>query len=401
MDRIIYLDNHATTPVDPRVVEAMLPCFGENFGNPSSHSHRVGLAAEKSIEVARRQLAALLGASPRELIFTGGASEGNNLVLRGVVEAAGGKRDHLVISAVEHKCVLETARYLARRGCGLTVVPVGTDGRVDPDTVLKAITPRTALVSVIMANNEIGSINPVREIGAGCRERGVPFHTDAAQAVGKMAIDLKTLPVDFLTGSAHKFYGPKGIGFLYLRQAKPAIPIEPLIWGGGQEAGLRSGTHNVPGIVGLGRAAELAREEFGRDFFQVWELRNGLHGRLAAGLGDRLFLNGPALAPLPADRSAGAAALSAGLARLPGNLNFGLHGLDRDRFLRQLRGLALSYGSACASGDLALSHVLKAIGLSDEAVQASLRAGIGRFNTPEEIDTAAAIIVEAFRATSA
>lgn len=395
---MIYLDNHSTTALDPRVLEAMLPVFTESFGNPASHSHRYGLDAERAVEKARRQVAGLLGASVREIVFNAGATEGNNFVLRSVLEAAEGKKDHLVVSAVEHKCVLETAGYLARRGVRVTFLPVDTDGRVDPAEVARVITPKTALVSVILANNEIGSLNPVGDIGRICQERGVLFHTDAAQAVGKIPLDLSTLPVDFLTSSAHKFYGPKGVGFVYIRRTKPPIDLQPQILGGGQESGLRSGTSNVPGIVGMGKAAELAGLELEHDLFHVWTLRNRLWDKLAAGLGEALFLNGPALDPVPPGQSLGGWS-AADRKRLPGNLNFGIPELNRDRFFKLIRNLALSYGSACASGDLSVSHVLRALGVPDDRIQSSLRAGVGRFNTLDQIDEAAEAIATAHRRT--
>lgn len=396
---MIYLDNHSTTALDPRVLEAMLPFFTQTYGNPASHSHRFGLDAEKAVEAARRQVAALVGASPREILFVAGATEANNLVLRGVLEAAEGRKDHLIISATEHKCVLEASRYLARRGVKLTVLPVDGEGRVDPDDVARALTPRTALVSVILANNEVGTLNPVEEIARICRSQGVLFHTDAAQAVGKIPLDLNRLQADFLTSSAHKFYGPKGVGFLYLRRTKPPVDLVPQIWGGGQEAGLRSGTLNVPGIVGMGKAAELAGAELTRDLFHAWELRNQVWDHLGGQLGDLLYLNGAPLDPLPAVQTLDSWSRQE-RRRLPGNLNFGIYGLNRDRFFKYIRNLALSYGSACASGDLSLSHVLRAMGISDDLIQTSLRIGTGRFNTSEEVEEAVTAMVAAYRKTS-
>ncbi len=394
MEKLIYLDNHATTRVDPRVVEAMLPCFTENFGNPSSHSHRAGLDAEKAVEEARARVALALNASVREITFCSGATESNNLVIKGVFEASGPDKDHIIISAIEHKCVLETSRYLARKGAQLSVLPVDAQGMVNPDDLRRAIRPSTAIVSVICANNEIGSLNPLRELASICRERGVPFHSDAAQAIGKIALDVKELPVDFLTASAHKFYGPKGVGFIFIRRSKLLSPLIPQIWGGGQEAGLRSGTLNVPGIVGMGKAIELCTEEFDADFFHAWRLRNRFWQALSSKLGDRLHLNGPAIEALP-DKEEDARAHSRRLQRLPGNLNIAIRGLDRDVFFKHIRNLAVSYGSACASGDLSLSHVLLAIGLPEELIEASIRIGVGRFNSPEEIDAAAASILSA------
>lgn len=401
MGDLLYLDNHATTPVDPRVAEVMMSYFSRNFGNPSSHSHRAGLEAEKAVEEARRLVAALVGASPREIFFTSGATEANNQVLKGVMEVLSPRKNHLIISSTEHKCVLESARYLASRGIELTFLKADSRGMTDPDDLAAALTPRTALVSVIMANNEVGTINPVEEMGQICRNRGVLFHVDAAQAVGKLPLDLRSLAVDFLTSSAHKFYGPKGAGFLYVRRAWPTFELPPLLHGGGQEAGLRSGTLNVPGIVGLGAAARLAGQDFARDFFHLGYLRNRLWRLLQTELGDLVDLNGEPLDPqfdsLPSDPKT--APWPQKLTRLPGNLNFTVRGLDRDRFFKLIRDVALSYGSACASGDLSLSHVLLAMGLPPERIQSSLRAGLGRFNTADEVDRAAEIIIRGIKST--
>lgn len=395
MEGLIYLDNHATTPIDPRVLEEMLPCYGTCFGNPSSHSHRAGLEAEMAVERARERISKAIGASPAEIIFTSGATESNNLVLRGVFEAAEGSgKDHIIISGTEHKCVLETAKWLMGKGARLSILPVDSDGRVDPAVLEREICPQTLLVSAIWANNEIGSINPVAELAETCQKHGILFHTDAAQALGRVDVDLRRVPADFLTGSSHKFYGPKGAGFLFVRKRRPAIKLAPQILGGGQENGLRSGTLNVPCIVGMGKALELAQEEMERDFFRAWALRNRLWELLVGSLGDKLVLNGAAVDTLP-EKKKDALGLSQGMKRLPGNLNFAVKGLDRDRFFKKTRTVAVSFGAACASGDLNLSHVLKAIGTPADLIQTSIRAGIGRFNTMEEIEEAARIISDA------
>ena len=372
----VYLDNHATTPVDPRVLDAMLPFFGPKFGNAASRSHRFGWEAEKAVELARRRIAALAGAKPREIIFTSGATESNNLALKGVLEAYRAQGNHLIIMATEHKAVLDPARHLEREGVNLTVLTPGPDGRLDLDRLRDAIRPETVLVSVMYANNEIGTIQPVREIAAICRERGVLFHSDAAQAFGKVPFDAAADGIDLLSVSAHKLYGPKGIGALYVR--RPGVRIAAQIDGGGHESGIRSGTLNVPAIVGFGEAAAIAAAEMAADAVHARALRDRLHSQIAAEL-DRVEVNGSMEY------------------RLPGNLHLSFAGVDAESLLMSLPEIALSTGSACSSAAVEPSHVLRAIGLTEERARSSVRFGLGRFNTEEEVDYVASRVVEAVR----
>ena len=377
----IYLDHHATTPCDPRVVDAMLPWFTESFGNPSSATHRFGWAAEAAVEDARERLARDIGAAdPREIVFTSGTTESDNLALQGVVRAAGGAAGgHVVTSAVEHPAVLDACQALEREGCEVTVVPVDGLGRVDPGEVAAALTERTRLVSVMAANGEIGVLEPLAEIGAVCRERGVLFHTDAAQALGKIPIDVDALGVDLLSTCAHKLYGPKGVGLLYVRERRPRIRLEPLLHGGGHERGRRSGTLPVPLVVGFARAVALCLEDMPAEAERITALRERLREGLAAGLPDASVNGDP-------ER------------RLPGNLNVCFPGVEADALIAALKDVALSAGSACASASGEPSHVLRAIGLSDAAARASLRFGLGRSNTPEQIDRVVRRVVEEVRA---
>ncbi len=371
MKRPIYLDHHATTPTDPRVVEAMLPYFGEEFGNASSGTHAYGWRAEAAVEDARERLARAIGArESREIVFTSGTTESDNLALAGVLRAAMPERDHVVTSAIEHPAVLDTCRALAREGVRVTELPVDSDGLVDPQRVVEAITPRTALVSVMAANSEIGVLEPLEEIGAVCRERGVLFHSDAAQAVGRIPVDVERWGVDLLSMCAHKCYGPKGIGALYLRSRRPRIAIAPLLHGGGHERGLRSGTLPVPLCVGFARAIELCLAELAPEATRQAGLRDRLLERLRAASGD-VRLNGHATR------------------RLPGNLNVCFPGVAADALLVALRDVALSTGSACASARGEPSHVLRAIGLSPALARSALRFGLGRGTTEAEIAVAA------------
>lgn len=380
MNRPIYMDYHATTPVDPQVFEAMLPFFKENFGNPASRNHPYGWDAEAAVDRARQQVARLIGAAGKEIVFTGGASESNNLAIKGVLDFHRDKGTHLVTCATEHRSVIDACRSLERKGLArVTVLPVDRYGRVDPRAVDDAITPQTVLVSIMFANNEIGTIHPVAEIGKVAKRRGVLFHTDATQAVGKVPVDVESMGIDLLSLSAHKIYGPKGTGALYVRARNPRVRLSPLIEGGGQERGLRSGTLNVPGIVGLGRACELAAQAMADEAQRLTSLRGRLHEALIAGL-DRVVLNGH-----PTER-------------LPGNLNLSFGFIEAESLLMVLnREIALSTGSACSSATLEPSYVLKAIGQGDELAHASIRFGLGRFTTVEEVDAVAKRVIAEVR----
>lgn len=364
---LIYMDNNATTRTDPRVVEAMLPYFTERYGNASSLTHAFGREADEAVEQARAQVAALLGAHPREIVFTSGATESNNLALKGVAAMYRPKGDHLVTVATEHKAVLDPIRRLEREGLHVTILPVDAFGRVSVEQVAQALTPRTILVSVMAANNEIGTLQPIREIGRLCKERGVLFHSDAAQAAGKVPLDVEEMGVDLLSVSAHKMYGPKGIGALYVRRRDPRVRLEPQLDGGGQERGLRSGTSNVPAIIGFGVACELCRQEMAGEARRLTDLREQLRRGIQDELSD-VTLNGH-----PTER-------------LPGNLNLSFAGVKGEALLMALRDVALSSGSACTTASLEPSYVLKALGLDDELAHASIRFGLGRFNTAEEVD---------------
>jgi cysteine desulfurase len=364
----IFLDYQSTTPTDPRVVDVMLPYFGQAFGNPHSRSHAFGQAASQAVERARAHVAAAIGAEAREVVFTSGATEANNLAIKGVLAFQHGRKDHVIASAVEHKCVLESCRRLAREGVRLTVLPVDAGGLVDPDAVARAIEPGTALVSVMAVNNEVGTIQPLAEIGAICRARGVLFHTDAAQAVGKIALDVGDDRIDLMSISAHKLYGPKGIGALYVRR-RPRARLAPLIDGGGQERGLRSGTLPTPLCVGFGEACRLATAERESEAARL----HGLRERLWHGLRTRvegMRLNGDAGR------------------RIAGNLNFAVAGVDAEELMLALPELALSSGSACTSAAIEPSYVLKALGLDDETAHSSLRIGLGRFTARADVDVA-------------
>lgn len=369
----IYLDNQATTRADPRVVDAMAPYWSEHYGNAASAGHAFGWRAEEAVERARDSLAAALGAEPREIVFTSGATEANNLALLGAADLHGARRDHVVSVATEHPSVLDPARALAARDFDVTLLPVDRDGRVDPDDVARALGPRTLLVSVMAANNEIGVLQDVAEIGARCREAGVLFHSDAAQAFGKVPLDLEH--VDLLSVSGHKIYGPKGVGALYVRRRRPRVRLEPRVYGGGHERGLRSGTLPVPLIVGLARAAELCLEERDAEARRLAGLRDGMLERLRDAL-PGVELNGDSRR------------------RLPGNLNVAFEGIDADQLLVELRDVAISTGSACSSAVPGPSHVLAALGHSKGRVKGSVRIGLGRFTSEEEIERATLRIIE-------
>jgi cysteine desulfurase len=376
----VYLDHHATTPVDARVVEAMLPYFREEFGNAASGTHAYGWRAEAAVEDARERIAAAIGAAePGEIVFTSGTTESDNLALQGVARAARADRNDLVTTAIEHHAVLDTCRALEAEGFAVTYVPVGADGIAAPSDVADALTERTALVSLMAANGEIGAIQPLEEVAALCRERGVLIHSDAAQAVGKIPLDVRTTGVDLLSFCAHKLYGPKGIGALYVRTGRPRVRLAPLLHGGGQERGLRSGTLPVPLIVGFARAVELALDEMESEALRLRALRDRLRTRLQKGL-DGVHTNGHL------ER------------RLPGNLNVSFEGTDAAALLVALDGVALSTGSACASGRAEPSHVLAALRLSPALARGAIRFGIGRGNTAEEIDSVADALVAQVRA---
>ncbi len=365
MRQPIYLDHHATTPVDPRVLEAMLPWFGPKFGNAASRTHRFGWEAEKAVELARRRIAELAGAEPREIVFTSGATESNNLAIKG----AGAR--HIVTVSTEHKAVLDPVKRL---GCPAAILSPQRDGRIDPDALRAAIRPETGLVSVMAANNEIGTLQPLAEIGAICRERGVLFHCDAAQAFGRIPLDVEAAGIDLLSVSAHKMYGPKGVGALYVRRRR--VRLSPLIDGGGHEFGMRSGTLNVPGIVGFGEACGIAAAGMESEAVRIGALRDRLLRGLEASIGG-IRVNGSMEH------------------RLPGNLNVSFSGIDAEALLMSMPELALSTGSACSSAAVEPSHVLRAIGLSEELARSAVRFGLGRFNTEEEIEYAAGRICEA------
>jgi cysteine desulfurase len=378
---VIYLDHHATTPVAPEVVEAMLPYLGPRFGNPSSRHHALGEDARRAVEAARQDVAALVGATPEEIVFTSGATESDNLAVRGAARANAERGRHVVTTAVEHPAVLEPCRSLERAGFEVSRLPVSSDGVVDVDELARVLRRDTVLVSLMAANNEVGSLQPMAPIGALCRERGILLHSDAVQAIGRMAVDVGTWCLDLMSLSAHKMYGPKGIGALFVRRGrKPRVRLEPQAEGGGQEGGLRSGTLNVPGIVGFGRAARLAAEalESGEPE-RIRVLRDRLFAALRAKIGG-VLLNGPA-SP-----------------RLPGNLHVSIEGVQAETLLVSVAELvALSTGAACAESGGKGSHVLKALGLDDGRVYTALRFGIGRYNTAGEIDAVVDILAEAVR----
>ncbi|MGD9762559.1 MAG: IscS subfamily cysteine desulfurase [Candidatus Binatia bacterium] len=370
MSRVVYLDNHATTPVDPRVLEAMLPYFTEHFGNAASRSHRFGWEAEEAVEGARAAIAGLINAEPRDIVLTSGATESDNLALKGVVEFHRDRGDHVITAATEHKAVLDSCKALEKAGAArITVLPVDAAGRVDPDDVRRAITSRTVLISVMHANNEIGTIHPIAEIGRIAKERGVLFHCDAAQSVGKIPVDVEAMGIDLLAFTAHKLHGPKGVGALYVRGKAPRVRLAAQIHGGGHERGMRSGTLNVPGTVGLGRACAIAEAEMAAEAARMRDLRARLYAGLSAEL-DGLNVNGH-----PEER-------------LPGNLHVTFAGVEGDSLMAALPDVAVSSGSACSSATLEPSHVLRAIGLDDEAAHASVRFGLGRFNDEAGIDYA-------------
>jgi cysteine desulfurase len=370
----VYLDNHATTPMDPRVLEEMLPFLTSNFGNAASNSHSFGWTAAAAVEKARRQIATAIGASAREIVFTSGATESDNLAIKGVAEAFRKKGNHIITAVSEHKAVLDSCKHLEKYGYRVTYLAVGRDGRIDLDQLKNSFTDQTTLVSIMAANNETGVLQPIEEIGKLCRERGILFHSDAVQALGKVPLDVSKANLDLASLTAHKLYGPKGCGALYVRHCVD-VRLAPMIDGGGHESGLRSGTLNVPGIVGFGKACEIAQQDMAEESCRVAGLRNRLRDRLQAKL-DELVINGSMEH------------------RLPGNLNMSFLQVDGEALLTGLHDVALSSGSACSSGRTEASYVLKALGLSDEAAGSAIRFGIGRFNTEAEIDHVARRVIE-------
>lgn len=373
----IYLDNHATTPLDARVLEAMLPYLQGKFGNPASRSHSFGWQASKAVDLARQQVASLIGAGADEIIFTSGATESDNLAIKGVAEANRDRGKHIVTVLTEHKAVLDSCKHLEHCGFEVTYLPVQNDGLINLDVFRRALRPDTILVTVMAANNETGVLQPIAEIGAICREHAIAFHTDAAQAAGKVPIEVAKQHVDLLSISGHKLYGPKGVGALYVR--KGAGPqVAPQIHGGGHEHGLRSGTLNVPGIVGLGAACQLAKDELRQESCRIAGLRNRLGDRIMAEL-DGVSINGSLEQ------------------RLPGNLNVSFEGIQGEDLLTALDDIAVSSGAACTSDHIEPSYVLKALGLSDELAQASIRFGLSRFTSEAEVDYAAGRVVETVR----
>ncbi len=371
----IYLDNHATTRMDPRVLDAMLPYFTELYGNAASRNHEFGWAAEVAVDKARKQIADLIGATPKEIIFTSGATESNNLAIKGVAEMYAEKGNHIITAATEHKAVLDTCKKLEKGGCRVTYLPLQADGLIDLDMLRESITDKTILVTIMYANNEIGVIQPIAEIGKICRERGVLFHTDAVQAAGKIPVDVNRDNIDIMSITGHKLYGPKGVGALYVRRKGPRVQITAQMDGGGHERGMRSGTLNVPGIVGLGEACEIARKEMPEESKRMAFLRDKLRAKLEAGL-DEVFINGSMEH------------------RLPGNLNMSFLYVEGESLLMGINDVAVSSGSACTSATLEPSYVLKALGLGDDLAHSSIRFGIGRFSTEEEIDYVADKLVD-------
>ena len=374
----IYLDNHATTQMDPRVLDAMLPYFTQYFGNAASRNHEFGWVAEQAVDKARKQIADLIGASAREIIFTSGATESDNLAIKGVAEMYAEKGNHIITAATEHKAVLDTCKKLEKSGYRVTYLPVKGDGLVDLDMLRESITDKTILVTIMYANNEIGVIQPVAEIGKICREKGVLFHTDGVQAIGKVPVDVNKDNIDLMSITAHKLYGPKGIGALYVRRKAPRVQLTAQMDGGGHERGMRSGTLNVPGIVGLGEACAICQREMPEETKRLRYLRDKLRSKLEAGL-DEIYLNG------------------SWEHRLPHSLNLSFAYVEGESLLMGINDVAVSSGSACTSATLEPSYVLKALGLGDDIAHSSIRFGIGRFNTEEEIDYVADKLIDVVR----
>jgi cysteine desulfurase len=371
----IYMDNHATTPVDPRVFEAMRPYLTSVFGNAASRNHSFGWQAEEAVDKARKQVADLIGATAKEIVFTSGATESDNLALKGVAQMYAEKGNHIITAATEHKAILDTCKRLEKEGCRVTYLPVQTNGLVDLDELRAAITDKTILISIMHANNEIGVLQPVREIGKIARERGVLFHTDGTQAVGKVPVNVNADNIDMLSISAHKMYGPKGVGALYVRRRNPRVQLTAQMDGGGHERGMRSGTLNVPGIVGLGEACEIAQKDMPEESKRMAFLRDKLRNKLLAEL-DEVYINGTEEH------------------RLPNNLNISFAYVEGESLLMGINDVAVSSGSACTSATLEPSYVLKALGAGDDLAHSSIRFGIGRFNTEGEVDYVADKVID-------
>ena len=363
----IYMDYHATTPVDPRVLEAMLPYFTEDFGNPASRNHAFGWLAEEAVDKGRKQVADLIGAKPKEIVFTSGATEANNLAIKGVVEMYREKGNHVITCVTEHKAVIDTCKKLEKQGGRVTYLPVQKDGRIDLDELRAAITDKTILITIMTANNEIGVLQPLAEIGAIAKEKGILFHTDAVQAVGKVPFDVNQVKADLVSLSAHKMYGPKGVGALYVRRRNPRVLLAEQISGGGHERGMRSGTLNVPGIVGLGKAAEICQADMVSDTARLLALRERLNEKFHQNL-DEIYINGSMEH------------------RLPHNLNISFAYVEGESLLMGIADVAVSSGSACTSASLEPSYVLKALGAGDDLAHSSIRFGLGRWSTEEEVD---------------
>ena len=363
----IYLDNHSTTPCDPRVLEMMLPYFTEKFGNAASRNHTFGWEAEEAVEVARNQIAHLIHADAKEIIFTSGATESDNLALQGVVEMYREKGNHIITSSTEHRAVIDTAKYLEKKGIKVTFLPVDKAGMVSPDDVRNAITDQTILISIMMANNEIGTINPVAAIGKVAKEKGVLFHCDATQGVGKIPVNVQEMGIDLMSFTAHKIYGPKGVGALYVRRKAPRVRLEAMMYGGGHERGMRSGTLAVPLIVGFGKACELCEQEMSTESVRMAKMRDRLQEGIMKGM-DEVYLNGH-----PTER-------------LPNNLNISFAYVEGEALLMGVKEIALSSGSACTSATLEPSYVLRALGVGSDLAHSSIRFGLGRFNTDEEVE---------------
>ena len=372
----IFMDYHSTSPVDPRVLEEMLPYFTQKFGNAASRSHAFGWTAEEAVDYARERIAKLIGAqSEKEIVFTSGATESDNLAIKGVAEFYKDKGDHIITTVTEHKAVLDTCKRLEKDGFRVTYLGVGRDGRVDPDDVKKAIGDKTILVSIMLANNEIGTVQPLEEIGKITRERGVLLHSDAVQGIGKIDFDVQKMHVDLASITAHKMYGPKGVGALYVRRSKPRVRLAAQMDGGGHERGMRSGTLNVPGIVGFGKAAAILTEEGKEESARILALRERLRGKLMGAL-EEVYLNGSLEH------------------RLPGNLNVSFNFVEGEAMMMAIKDVAVSSGSACTSASLEPSYVLRALGVGDELAHSSIRFGLGRFNTEEEVDYVADLVVK-------
>jgi cysteine desulfurase len=374
----IYMDYHATTPLDPRVLEAMLPYFTEKFGNAASRNHSFGWVAEQAVDKSREQIADLIGASAKEIVFTSGATESNNLAIKGVAEMYAERGNHIITAVTEHKAVLDTCKRLEKRGCQVTFLPVGKDGLIDLDQLRASITSRTILISIMYANNEIGVLQPVREIGRIARQHSVLFHTDATQAAGKTPVNVIEDHIDLMSISAHKMYGPKGIGALYVRRKNPRVQLTAQMDGGGHERGMRSGTLNVTGIVGLGEACAICQREMAEESVRLRGLRDRLKAKIEAGLGE-VYVNGSMEH------------------RLSNNLNMSFAYVEGESLLMGIQDVAVSSGSACTSATLEPSYVLRALGVGDDLAHTSIRFGLGRFNTQEEVDYVAERVIETVR----